>query len=52
MRATIFINGIIADYSSLNRWLREDDYLICADGGVRHCLAMGLRPTVIVGRSG
>ncbi len=49
MRATIFVNGIIADYSSLDRWLREDDYLICADGGVRHCLAMGLRPAVIVG---
>ena len=49
MRAIIFINGIISDYSGLNRWLQADDHLICADGGVRHCLAMGLQPAVIVG---
>jgi thiamine pyrophosphokinase len=49
MRTIIFINGIISDYSSLNRWLQADDHLICADGGVRHCLAMGLQPAVIVG---
>jgi len=49
MRSIIFINGIISDYPSLNRWLETDDHLICADGGVRHCLAMGLQPTVIVG---
>ena len=49
MRTIIFVNGIISDYSSLNRWLQADDHLICADGGVRHCLAMGLQPSVIVG---
>ena len=49
MRAIIFTNGIVSDYSDLNRWLQADDHLICADGGVRHCLAMGLQPSVIVG---
>ncbi len=49
MRSIIFINGIITDYAGLKRWLHEDDHLICADGGVRHCLALGLQPAVIVG---
>jgi thiamine pyrophosphokinase len=49
MRCVIFINGIIADYSGLKKWIHEGDYLVCADGGVRHCLALGLQPSVIVG---
>lgn len=49
MRAVIFVNGLVNDYSALARWLRPDDFLIGADGGTLHCLAVGRQPQVIVG---
>lgn len=48
-RAVIFVNGVVHDYAWLRRHLREDDYLIGADGGARHCLALDRLPHVVVG---
>jgi thiamine pyrophosphokinase len=49
MRAVIFVNGVIPDPSTVQRWVREGDDLIAADGGAHHAVAMGLRPRVVVG---
>jgi len=48
-RAVIFLNGSVSDYAALARWLRTDDFLIGADGGTLHCLALNRQPHVIVG---
>jgi thiamine pyrophosphokinase len=49
MRTVIFVNGHITDYTQAAHWLRADDFLIGADGGTRHCLALGRQPHAIVG---
>lgn len=49
MRAVVFVNGILSHPDRWRTWLRGDDYLVAADGGVRHCLAMGCVPHALVG---
>lgn len=49
MRAVVLVNGQVTDYMPLARWLDEAGYVVAADGGVRHCQALGRAPHVIVG---
>jgi thiamine pyrophosphokinase len=49
VRAIVFINGLVHDYNYLAQMVRPDDYLVGADGGTRHCVAIGRRPHVVVG---
>ncbi len=49
MRAVIFVNGVVTDYERLRGWLRPADRLLSANGGSRHCVALDLRPHVVVG---
>ncbi len=48
-RIVIFANGELQDLDKARRLLRNDDYIICADGGTRHALALGIQPNLIVG---
>ena len=36
--------GFLSDFS----W-REDDYIICADGGLYHAQQAGIRPDLLIG---
>jgi thiamine pyrophosphokinase len=49
MRVVIFVNGVIADPARVRRWLRDDDFVIAADGGARHALSLGRTPRALVG---
>ncbi len=48
-RILIFANGDLPDLEKARSLLREDDFIIAADGGTRHVLALGKIPNVIVG---
>ena len=48
-RIIIFANGELPDKEKARALLHDDDFIIAADGGTRHALALGLVPNVIVG---
>jgi thiamine pyrophosphokinase len=45
LRAVIFANGSLNPPVTLS----PEDFIIAADGGARHCLALGLVPAVVIG---
>ena len=49
MRAVVIGNGKINDYVYIRSLIAEDDFIICADGGVRHAKALGITPHVAIG---
>jgi thiamine pyrophosphokinase len=48
-RILIFANGELPNLEAARQLLLADDFVICADGGTRHALALGLIPQVIIG---
>ncbi len=48
-RIIILANGELPNLDQARTLLRVDDYLICADGGTRHALALGIQPYLIIG---
>lgn len=49
MRCVIISNGDIKDYEYIRNLISEEDFVIAADGGLRHCDAMGVVPDVWIG---
>ena len=48
-RAILFANGQLADLAAARAAIQPGDRLIAADGGLRHLLALGLTPHVLIG---
>ena len=48
-RIVIFANGELPDIDKARLLLQDDDYIICADGGTRHALALDVQPNLIIG---
>jgi thiamine pyrophosphokinase len=48
-RIIIFANGELTALDKARLLLQTDDYLICADGGTRHVLALAVQPDLIIG---
>ena len=48
-RILIFANGNLPDLERARAILHPADAILCADGGTRHALALGLRPDLVIG---
>ncbi len=48
-RAIIFYNGNLSDVRNAKKYITSTDYIICADGGAKHALELGLKPHIIIG---
>ena len=49
MKGLIVSSGAIKDYELLKKTVAENDYIVCADGGVNHLLKIGKMPDVVIG---
>ena len=49
MRAVIIANGKVFDYEKIKKYIKKDDYIICADGGYDHAIKLGVTPDVLIG---
>ena len=49
MRIIIFANGNLPNLEKARQLIRPDDFILCADGGTRHAIALGLTPNLIIG---
>lgn len=48
-RCIIIANGDINNYTWHKSQLQDADFILCADGGTRHAVSMGIVPNVVLG---
>ena len=48
-KAYIFASGPVSDYNFVSSLVDKDSYILCADGGLEHCLQCGISPDVVIG---
>lgn len=48
-RILIFANGDLPNPETVRGLIQPEDFILCADGGTRHALALGLTPNLIIG---
>ena len=48
-RILIFANGVLPDPPKARSLVKPDDFIICADGGTRYALDLGLDPGLVIG---
>lgn len=49
MRAVIIGNGMVRSYEKLKKYIRTDDCIICADGGINHAAKLNIIPDILIG---
>ena len=48
-RAIVISNGSVDDYDFLKEKIHNDDFVICADGAIRHLLKINITPDLWIG---
>jgi len=48
-RIIIFANGDLPDLDKALALVHSEDFIICADGGLQHALALNVRPNLVIG---
>ena len=48
-RAIIFSNGIIRNINFYRTLIKKNDFIICADGGLKFAKKLGLKPDLLIG---
>jgi thiamine pyrophosphokinase len=48
-RIIVFANGELPNLDKARALLRPGDFILCADGGTRHALALGVQPNLVIG---
>ena len=49
MRTVIFANGVLNNLQDVHDIILPDDLIIAADGGMAHCRALGIKPSILIG---